>query len=353
MNDKDQLSSSIPNLKLGHDIPEDELSYCIEEITQEAVSFQNKKDFLKALAQKGETYEEFSIFIREFRKMSIDPELHEFAPNAIDLCGTGGDKAHSFNISTFVSFIVASAGVPVIKHGNRSISSRCGSADLIEAIGIPLNPPVEMIRECMKSLNYTFLFAPHFHPAFKHIAPVRKVLAEEGIITIFNLLGPTINPAKPAYQLLGVFDPNYLAKIGKALSSNNVKAGLVVHGKVNDSNIGGVDELTVCGENQVFGIGELAMKQIERWQPERWQVKSGDFSDLGGGDLAENLQIMRNLLKGNAPDSLRNTVLVNASTALWIQGKCASLEEGIELADSLLINGKVEQWLEKVSDFFK
>ena len=112
-------------------------------------------------------------------------------------------------------------------------------------------------------------------------------------------------------------------------------------------------ELTACGENQVFGIGELAMKQIERWQPERWQVRNGGFSDLGGGDLTENLKIMRSLLKGNAPDSLRNTVLVNASTALWIQGKCASLEEGIELADSLLINGNVEKWLEKVSDFFK
>jgi anthranilate phosphoribosyltransferase len=353
MNDKDQLSSSAQNLKLGLNLSEEELSSCIEEITEESVSLQKKKDFLKALAQKGETYEEFAIFIREFLKMSIDPELQEFAPNAIDLCGTGGDKAHSFNISTFVSFIVASAGVPVIKHGNRSISSKCGSADLIEAIGIPLNPPLELIRESMKSLNYTFLFAPHFHPAFKHIAPVRKALAEEGIVTIFNLLGPTINPAKPANQLLGVFDPNYLTKIGKALTSNNLKSGLVVHGEVNNSNIGGVDELTACGENQVFGIGKLAMEQSERWKPERWKVESGDFSDLSGGDLAKNIQIMKTLLKGNAPDSLRNTVLLNASTALWIQGKCSSLEEGIELADSLLIDGTVEQWLQKVSDFFK
>ena len=203
----------------------------------------------------------------------------------------------------------------------------------------------------MKSLNFTFLFAPHFHPAFKHIAPVRKALAQEGIVTIFNLLGQPLILHSLLNQLLGVFDPHYLTKIGKALTSNNVKSGLVVHGKVNDSNIGGVDELTACGENQVFGIGELAMEQTERWKPERWKVESGNFSDLSGGDLAKNIQIMNSLLKGNAPDSLRNTVLVNASTALWIQGKCASLEEGIELADSLLMDGTVEQWLQKVSDF--
>ena len=353
MNDKDQLSVSTENLKTGHDLPEDELSSCIKELTRESVSPQHKQDFLKALAQKGETYEEFSIFIREFRKMSVDPQLHEFAPYSIDLCGTGGDKAQSFNISSFVSFVVASAGVPVIKHGNRSISSKCGSADLIEAIGIPLNPPSDEIRGCLKSLNFTFLFAPHFHPAFKHIAPIRKTLAETGIITIFNLLGPTINPARPANQLLGVFDPIYLSKIGKALTSNKVKSGLVVHGEVRHSQVMGMDELTSCGANQVFGIGELAMEQTEQWQPEKWKVKTGNYADLRGGDLAENLKIMKSLLDGSAPDTLRTTVLVNAATAFWIQGRCSSLDEGMELAESLLVNGTVKLWLEKVSNFFR
>ncbi len=353
MNDKDQLSVSTENLKTGNDLPEDELSSCIKELTRESVSPQHKQDFLKALAQKGETYEEFSIFIREFRKMSVDPQLHEFAPYSIDLCGTGGDKAQSFNISSFVSFVVASAGVPVIKHGNRSISSKCGSADLIEAIGIPLNPPIDKIRECLKSLNFTFLFAPHFHPAFKHIAPIRKTLAETGIITIFNLLGPTINPARPANQLLGVFDPIYLSKIGKALTSNKVKSGLVVHGEVRHSQVMGMDELTSCGANQVFGIGELAMEQTEQWQPEKWKVKTGNYADLRGGDLAENLKIMKSLLDGSAPDTLRTTVLVNAATAFWIQGRCSSLDEGMELAESLLVNGTVKLWLEKVSNFFR
>ena len=353
MNDKDQLSVCTENLKMGLDLPEEELSLCIRELTRESISPMHKQNFLKALAQKGETYEEFSIFIREFRKMSVDPQLQEFAPHAIDLCGTGGDKAQSFNISSFVSFVVASAGVPVIKHGNRSISSKCGSADLIEAIGIPLDPPIEKIRECMKTLNFTFLFAPHFHPAFKHIAPVRKSLANAGIITIFNLLGPTINPAKPRNQLLGVFDPIYLSRIGKALTSNNVRSGLVVHGEVRDSQITGVDELTSCGANQVFGIGELATERIEKWLPERWKVETGNYSDLSGGNLAENLKIMKSLLDGNAPDTLRITVLMNAATAFWIQGRCCSMGDGMELAESLLVNGTVKQWLEKVSSFFK
>ena len=159
---------------------------------------------LTLLFQKKETFEEIFGFVEylksKCKKITLEGKI-------MDTCGTGGDKANSFNISTFVSFLVASAGIPVIKHGNRSISSKCGSADLIEGIGIPLDAPLPIMRSSMEKLNYTFLFAPKFHPAFKHIAPVRKALAKEGIITIFNLLGPTINPAKPANQVLGVFDP--------------------------------------------------------------------------------------------------------------------------------------------------
>ena len=196
MNAQSQLELSTQNLKEKKNLIARELVDCIQEITNEIISIESKKNFLKALSEKGETDEEFAIFIREFRKLSVNPELEDFAPNAIDLCGTGGDKAHSFNISTFVSFMVASAGIPVIKHGNRSISSKCGSADLIEGIGLHLSSDLRMIRRSMEELNFTFLFAPNFHPAFKHIAPVRKALAEENIITIFNLLGPTINQIK-------------------------------------------------------------------------------------------------------------------------------------------------------------
>lgn len=353
MNDNNQLSLSTQNLRKGNILTEEELVLCIREIINESVLAKSKKIFLKALAQKGETGEELAIFIREFRKLSVDPELEDFAPHAIDLCGTGGDKAHSFNISTFVSFVVASAGVPVIKHGNRSISSKCGSADLIEAIGIPLGASLPTIRKSMEELNFTFLFAPSFHPSFKHIAPVRKALAEEGIISIFNLLGPTINPANPANQLLGVFNPSFLPKIGKALSLNKVGRGLVVHGLVNDTTVNGVDELTNCGKNFVYGIGDIHTNNIEHWDAERWHVGRGEFSGLLGGNLDQNLKIMKVLLEDNTPTTLRTTVLLNASTAFWIQGKCSSLAEGMEFADSLLVDGVVKKWVCKASNLFK
>lgn len=353
MNEHNQLSLSTNRIKLEQKLNEAELVACIKEITQESIPVNDKKEFLKALSLRGETDEEFSIFIREFRKMSIDPELQEYSTQAIDLCGTGGDKAHSFNVSTFVSFIVASAGVPVIKHGNRSITSKCGSADLIEGIGIPVNAPKEKIRESIKSLNFCFLFAPQFHPAFKHIAPVRKELAGEGIVTVFNLLGPTINPARPSHQLLGVFDPSHIQKIGNALTSNHVQSGLVVHGTVKNDPITGVDELTNCGDNKVFGIGQIKMDAIEDWSPTIWGCDYGTFSDLKGGDLSHNISIMNSLLEGTAPESLQATVLLNASTALWIQGRCSSLGEGMELAKSLLFDGEVKKWLDKANLFFK
>ncbi|OUU40511.1 MAG: anthranilate phosphoribosyltransferase [Verrucomicrobia bacterium TMED56] len=353
MNDTSQLSASSKKLKSNQNLSQGELTDCIQEITKESVSLIDKKDFLKSLAKKGETEEEFEVFVREFRKLSIDPELGDITNRAIDLCGTGGDRAHSFNISTFVSFLVASAGVPVIKHGNRSVSSKCGSADLIEAIGIPINPTKEKIREGLKELGYCFLFAPHFHPSFKHIGPVRKELAKESIITIFNLLGPTINPAKPAYQLLGVFDEFHMQKIGNSLSANGVRSGLVVHGLVSNEEVRGVDELTNCGDNRIFGIGEKSTSMKETWTPSKWSQNYGSFSDLTGGSLNENLEIMKKLLSGNAPDALLATVLINASTAFWIYGRCQSLEEGIELSQSLLTNGTLQRWINKVSDFYK
>ena len=353
MNDNNQLSQSTNRIKLDHHLNDAELVSCIQELTQESIPIPAKEKFLKALARKGETDEEFSVFIREFRKMSIDPELHEFSTHAIDLCGTGGDKAHSFNVSTFVSFIVASAGVPVIKHGNRSITSKCGSADLIEGIGIPVNNSIEKLTESMKALDFCFLFAPHFHPVFKNIIPVRKSLAEEGIVTIFNLLGPTINPAKPANQLLGVFDPCHMKKMGNALTSNDVRSGLVVHGILEEEEITGVDELTNCGDNKVFGIGQHQMDSIQKSSPSKWGSKYGQFSDLKGGDLAYNLKTMQSLLEGKGPPSLRTTVLLNASTAFWIQGRCTSLGEGMELAESLLTDGVVKQWLSRAEYFFK
>ena len=167
--------------------------------------FAGEADFLLALAEKGETPAEVAAFAAGISSLAVDPGVSDWADRAIDVCGTGGDGSGTFNISTAVSFIVAAAGVPVFKHGNRSITSKCGSADLLEALGIRLDATAEQVRASLEAVSFCFFFAPAYHPAFKEIMPVRKALATEGKRTIFNLLGPLINPGKPAHQLLGVF----------------------------------------------------------------------------------------------------------------------------------------------------
>ncbi len=347
-----ELSTLTTHLREKSDLDRNHIRTAIDLLLQEEVDQNGKADFLVALAGKGESSQELTDFVSYFRELARDPELHEFSPHAIDLCGTGGDKAGSFNVSTFVSFVLASAGVPVIKHGNRSISSKCGSADLLEAIGVPLDPDLSRIKEGLKQLSFAFLFAPSFHPAFKHIAPVRKELASRGIITIFNLLGPMINPARPAFQLLGVYDPQYIEKMGQALKGNGLRGALIAHGKIQGAENSGVDELTACGENLVFGFGQISTPKIECWSPDKWGMKTYPFEHLAGGDLGKNLEIMKLLLEGKAPEGLQATVAMNASVAFRTCGKTNTLEEGVELAESLIIDGKVKEWVNKVSSFF-
>ncbi|MEC9124160.1 MAG: anthranilate phosphoribosyltransferase [Verrucomicrobiota bacterium] len=348
----DELKQLTEHLRGKSDLERDQVRMAIDFLVAEEVDPSVKVDFLEAFAKKGERAEELEEFVSCFRGLARDPHLEEIAPHAIDLCGTGGDKAGSFNVSTFVSFVVAAAGVPVIKHGNRSISSSCGSADLLEAIGIPLDPELDLIREGLDKLGFAFLFAPSFHPAFKHIAPVRKELAGRGIITVFNLLGPMINPAQPAYQVLGVYDPRHIEKMGKALRGNGLKGAVVVHGKIDDPVISGVDEITSCGENLVFGFGPISTDGVESWSPRNWGMQDQPFEHLAGGDLDENLRIMKLLLEGKAPEGLRTTVIMNAATAFLTCRKASTLEEGVDLAQSLLTQGAVGEWLEKASSFF-
>jgi len=347
-----ELPSLTTHLREKSDLDRNHVRTAIDLLLREDIGAAEKADFLVSLAKKGESSQEITDFVSNFRELARDPELEEFSEHAIDLCGTGGDKAGSFNVSTFVSFVLASAGVPVIKHGNRSISSKCGSADLLEAIGIPLDPDLSRIKEGLKQLDFAFLFAPSFHPAFKHIAPVRKELASRGIITIFNLLGPMINPARPAFQLLGVYDPQYIEKMGRALKGNGLTGALIAHGKIKGAETSGVDELTACGENLVFGFGEISTPQIECWSPAKWGMKNHPFEHLAGGDLGKNLGIMKLLLEGEGPEGLRATVAMNASVAFLTCGKTRTLGEGVELAESLISDGKVKEWVNKVSSFF-
>lgn len=305
-----------------------------------------KQSFLSAFAAKGETAAEVAAFAGAFRQMAIDPGVEAWADRAIDVCGTGGDGASTFNISTIVSFIVAAAGVPVFKHGNRSITSKCGSADLLEGLGFRLDLSHEQLRHCLEELNFCFFFAPAFHPAFKEIMPVRKAMAAAGQRSIFNLLGPLINPGRPAHQLLGVFAPHWVSPLAEALGALELKAGLVVHGLPEKGRA--LDELSCAGSNQVAGFGRLAAFSGALAASE-YGLPECQLSDLVGGELNDNLKLLQAVLSGDqtqVPRGLRDSILLNAGAALWVAGQAPDLKDGIQRAERLLRDGTVTRWLE-------
>jgi anthranilate phosphoribosyltransferase len=346
------LSELTSYVSENKELSSEQISQSIEALINPEIIEAEKLSFLKAMSEKETTASEFSHYVQGFRDRSINPGLESFAPHAIDLCGTGGDKAGSFNVSTFVSFLMASGGVVVIKHGNRSISSKCGSADLIQAIGIPLTPSKHDLEEGLKALSFGFLFAPQYHPSFKYVAPIRKKLAEQGILTFFNVMGPMINPAKPAHQLVGTYNPSYLKRMRKALENNGLKSALIAHCAIEKNDVSGVDELTACGQNLVTAFGNIVTDDIESWKANKWNQKDAPLHHLEGGDLTQNLKIMESVLDRTCPPGLLSTILINASTAFMLCGKVKSLGEGVELTESLLVDGKVKKWIEKASSFF-
>src|SRR6187401_3334895 len=210
-------------------------------------SDETKAAFLVALAAKGETPAEIAGFARTFRALAVNPGVEDLAPRAIDIVGTGGDLAGGFNISSMVVLVLASAGVPVMKHGNRGITSKCGSADLLAGLGLNLEAPADVLRRALSELGFVFFFAPAYHPTFKHIAPVRKALAAQGKRTIFNILGPLINPGRPAHVLLGTFSAASVPKLAGALETLGARAGIAAHGAIDPER--GIDELTTATTN--------------------------------------------------------------------------------------------------------
>jgi len=328
-----------------------------EQLAAADISPESKAALLTAMNERGETPIELAAFAGAFREMARDPGLNDLAGRAIDIVGTGGDKSGSFNISTTSAFIVAAAGVLVLKHGNRSITSNCGSADLLSIVGVDLEAPLPVIRRSAEELNFAFFFAPAFHPAFKEIMPVRKALAAEGRRTIFNLLGPLINPAQPAHQLLGVFPGHWVGPVAEALESLGLKSGLVAHCRLGED--AGMDEFSTAGVNIGAGVGRLGPSgQGVRWTEDAplaladLGLESGELADLKGGDLTQNMAILERLMAGKAPRALEDTVSLNAGAALWVAGRCQTLEEGVGVAREILTGGALRRWLTQLKEFY-
>ncbi|MBL7119381.1 MAG: anthranilate phosphoribosyltransferase [Dehalococcoidia bacterium] len=290
--------------------------------------------FLIALRMKKETPEEIAACARVMRAHAIKVETRQNP--VVDTCGTGGDGSGTFNVSTVVAFVVAGAGVAVAKHGNRSVSSRCGSADVLEALGAQIELGPDEIARCLDEIGIGFLFAPRLHPAMKYAATPRR---EIGVRTIFNLLGPLTNPASASIQLLGVYDPTLTETMAEVLGLLGVHGALVVHGA------GGLDELSTTGAGKITQLqeGKITTYYVD---PQEFGLPLAEPASLKGGLPEENARIARDLLQGEK-GARRDTVLLNAAAALLAAGKVTDFREGLSLAAESIDSGKALHKLEQ------
>ena len=344
------LTPLIEKLRATEDLTVSDVAIAATALAEEAIPAQAKMDFLSSLADKGETPAEIAAFAREFRERAVDPQVEHHAAEAIDIVGTGGDHSGGFNISSMVVLVLASAGVKVMKHGNRGITSACGSADLLAGLGVKIDASPEVLRGALDELGYCFFFAPAYHPTFKHIVPVRKALAAQGRRTVFNILGPTINPGRPAHVVLGVFAKNWVNRMAAVLDLLGTKAGLVAHGVIDSDR--GIDEITSATVNQVKGVGRLAYIEGQ-WTASDFGLVQADFEELKGGDVAENLAKVDQILAGHGPAGLVDTIVLNAAIGLWTTGEVGSVRDGIEPARELLLGGAVAQKIANTRAYYQ
>jgi anthranilate phosphoribosyltransferase len=288
--------------------------------------------FLGALAARGETAEEVAGLAAAFRE-AVAP-MRSF-PDAVDTCGTGGDGRHTFNLSTAAALVAASLGVTVAKHGNRSISSACGSADLLERAGVPVDGTPREAEARLEQLGFAFLFAPRFHPAMAHVALVRRAL---GVRTVFNLLGPLLNPAGVRRQIVGVFDPDRAALVADSLSALGVERALVIHGE------GGYDEAVLHGPVRVIQV-EGASRSDFQLGPADFGLPEGQPGDLAGGTPEENVRTLTELFEGRGPSGLSHAVAANTALALFAAGVEENLREGSRMALEAMAGGRASKLL--------
>lgn len=324
----------------------DQISVAVEQLTNAAVPASMKADFLIHLARKGETVEEIVAFVLALRAQALEPPVDKAwreSYEILDVCGTGGDRLGTFNISTTVALICSAAGVPVAKHGNRAVTSQAGSADVLETLGVRIDlSPVEAAAS-LRERNFAFFFAPNYHPAFKHIAPARKLCAEKGQRTIFNFLGPLLNPARPTAQLVGVPRPELCEPLARALQSLEVRRAMVVCGKVGDEQC--LDELSTLGDNSVAEFYQQRGLSTSTLSPEQFPLQTATLTDLLGSDRQSNAQVVRNLLEGKENGPKRDAVLLNAAAALFVSGQVRNLAAGWDLANEVINSGAARRKL--------
>lgn len=344
------MKTLIRKLRGGLDLSSGDIGYAMTLLLSDSTDDSMKAEFLTALHQKGESVEEILGFVQQLIDRAIDPLINPkmLSGPMLDVCGTGGDGLDLFNVSTTIMFVLAAGGAAVVKHGNRSVTSRCGSADVLEALGVPIALPPERLKECVERLGLGFIFARQYHPAYRAIAEMRKRLARENIRTIFNLLGPLLNPARPSRQLIGVFSARLTSVFADVLRRLGRERAWVVHGVTEAGE--GMDDISTSG---VTTLAELLNgKVISGVIDPRWlNIPSAALDELRGGDAAENAGYLEGILSGEIQGAKRDLTLVNAAGGFVVAGLCRDMTEGIALAREQIDNGRALEKLRGLQQF--
>jgi anthranilate phosphoribosyltransferase len=334
------LRETLDHLLQSRDLREAEAAALLRSLTDVELAPAMAGAVLAALRAKGVTAAEVRGFASAMRSLALKPDLAA-GLDAIDIVGTGGDASGSLNLSTGAALLAAACGLPVVKHGNRSISSRSGSADLIEALGFTLPLNESKAAQCFAATGFTFLYAPYFHPATKALAAVRSAL---GIRTVFNLLGPLTNPAAPRFLLIGAYDAKTAELMAVTLAGTDVERAWVVHGAA------GWDEVTPIGPFLAFDVTRKGIRRSEI-DPRKFNLTPCRPSDLAGGDAATNLAALLEVFAGRDRGPHLAALTLQCGLALFIGGRAPSIQTGIDLARATVDSGRAEEWLGRLRQF--
>ena len=343
--DDDPFAPLLDALARGADLSPAQIDAAVSALTDEHAPDAAKAAFLRALRAKGETPAEIAGFARALLDRAVDPGIDpaRLPGPALDVCGTGGDRLDLFNVSTTACFVLVAGGAAVIKHGNRAVTSRSGGSDVLAALGVPLDVPSGGMRRHLEEHGLGFLAAPLYHPAFRAVAGVRRQLAAEGTSTIFNLLGPLLNPARPAHQLVGVFSPALTGTFAEVLRQLGRRRVWAVHGA------GGMDELSTLGETRVSRSEAGGAVTHGVVAPEdAGLARVPDLDGLRGGTPEENARTLTGILAGEIVGARRDLVLLNAAAGFVVAGLAGDLSAGVERARESIGSGRARRLLERL-----
>lgn len=334
------MTEELKQLVNGHDLEADSSESLMNHIISGETRPEQIGALLATLHFRPPSAKMLAGFVRSFRRRKVDITLGpELADQAVDVCGTGGDGLKSFNVSTAVAFVAAAAGQPVAKHGNRAVSSRCGSFDVLEALGVPFADTPEEATLSLRRYRLAFMYAPSFHPALRELTPLRRSL---GFRTVLNALGPLLNPAGVRRQLIGVYSPSLVTPVAEALGELGAIEAMVVHGT------DGADEVSISAPTHIAHLRDGAVHHMTI-APENFGLKRSPAEAIEGGDASQNARILASVLRGE-PGPRRDIVLLNTAAALVVGGKAESLHAGIELADHALRAGKAHALLDQMKE---